>query len=149
MAISINRRKEKCLILKKINNYLRWYSCLEDSTLNQWWFNTETCEIVHNEVVKWRNLSDDDSVQKDKYIPMPRIDIIQMEKDFLDLENLHPIIYILQNNINSDFDCEFKKYIDYNHLFNKWHNYEANELQKKAISWCIANKIPYSIKSSD
>ena len=125
--------------------YYRWYPFIEDPKRNQWWLNVETYDVIHNDEMKSIILTD--NARKKLYIPMPRVDIVQMEKDFLNCENLHSVIHTLQKK-EDDFDCEFKKYVDYNMLYDKWHKYEAERLQRVAIKWCEENNILYTLKTS-
>lgn len=82
--------------------------------------------------------------QKEVLIPVPLVNITDIEKDFLDsIERSKDIDAIADRN--PDFDCSFKTYIDYNGMVNAWHQFEGERLESIAVSWCKKNKIRYTL----
>ena len=131
--------KSNMINITKAKYYFRWYPSEWQVSTSLWWYNAKA-----NKMIAYNDIDPYSKNQKEALIPVPLINMTDIEKDFLDsIERSKDIDAIADRN--PDFDCSFKTYIDYNSLVNAWHQFEGERLESIAISWCKKNKIRYTI----
>lgn len=125
------------LSLRSFRYYLRYYPNEAPDATVQWWYNQRTGEVVHSDIFH----SDVD--QPWLWVPIPLVDVITLEKDFLKSKGLSRILSNLIEAPHKDFDVEFKIYVDNHGLNTEWHFYEANALENATVVWCNEHHIKY------
>ncbi len=120
---------------------MRWYSFLYGASCAQWWFDPQTYTITHNDELD-RHIKHFQSRIK-LMIPIPKVDIPMLEEKYLKSTGQDDVIRQLRAAIGSDFDVEFKKYVDHSCQLTGWHNFEAAYLFSIAKTWCQDNDVEY------
>lgn len=83
--------------------------------------------------------SPDEIVESGVYLLFVRVDVVSLEKDYL--QQYYPKdIKIVDAE---DPDASFKRLIEKRNSISHWHNYERNALRTAVEQWCKANRVPY------
>ncbi|MDO5434957.1 MAG: hypothetical protein Q4G19_01150 [Clostridia bacterium] len=129
------------LDIEKFKYYLRWYPFLYGADCAQWWFDPQTYTIIHDD-------ERDSHIEKFHtririMIPIPKVDIPMLEEKYLKSTGQEDVIRQLHAVTDSDFDAEFKKYVDHSCQLTEWYKFEAAHLLSIAKTWCQDNDVEY------
>lgn len=130
--------------IAKLKYYFRWYPFECESDEPQWWYNRCTGEVVHRDEINVRSYCQRAEQLEYTMLPVPMINIVEMEKEFLTMHGYTRIKNEMQQDTRHDFDYQFKCFIDYNGLTRTWHLFEGEKLQAVAITWCKDNGIRFA-----
>lgn len=129
--------------MAKFKYYLRWYPFEWDNSSALWWYDSVSEEVLPHDRIDSDFCQNDDAYSQQFLLPLPMVDMVELEKAFLASRGHARVIDRIERNTRKDFDCQFKEFIDYNGLFPDWHAYEAAKLHSEAISWCRRHGIRY------
>lgn len=119
----------------------RDYCNIPGSTRVDWWFCRHTCSLISQEQLRrqYGFCSPDEIVESCAYLPFIRVNIVSMEKDYL--QKYYPEDVNIADT--ADPDASFKCLIEKRGGGSHWHNYERNALKAAVEQWCKANRVPY------
>lgn len=129
------------LDIDKFKYYLRWYPFLYSACCVQWWFDPTNYTITHNDELDHHKEQFQPHIKPK--IPIPKVNIPMLEEEFLKSTGQDDVIRHLHEVLDSDFDIEFKKYVDYSCQLTEWYNFEASYLLSIAKKWCQDNDVEY------
>lgn len=129
------------MTIEELMYYGRYYS-FESKGYHLWWFDLQKANVYqYDELIqKFGYSSQEEIVSSGMFVPLFETDIVKLEHEFLLLRN-YKQIKRLEKQLNSDFDTEFKVFIEKNDLIKSWHDFEYNRLYQDAIVWCRENHI--------
>lgn len=83
--------------------------------------------------------SPDEIVESGVYLPFVRVNVVLLEKDYL--QQYYPKDIKIADA--ADPDASFKRLIEKRSSGSHWHNYERNALRAAVEQWCKVNRVPY------
>jgi len=124
--------------------YGRYYSS-ESEGYHIWWFDTEKATVrQYDELLEeFGYCSWEEILSSGYFIPLFETDIVELEREFILNTQGHAIAGQFETVSDSDYDTEFKIYIERNHLSKIWYEFERERLYKDAVDWCKANKLKF------
>ena len=127
----------------KFKYYFRWYPFECSNNLPLWMFDKQTGKVLSK---KDADILASKGKAEHVLLPLPLVDIVEMEKEFLTTCGYEKEKNKMQKDMQKDFDCLFKCFIDYNGLTQAWHVFEGEKLQACAINWCKANGVRFIVE---
>lgn len=129
--------------IEDISAYGRFYSDIKDHV--KWWFCLTDYKIYDTESVisKFNYGNEESIVSAGVFIPLFKTDVIKLEREFLASMSINRSNMPFCCDDISDFDRNFKIYIEENFLVREWYYFEQERLCKEAINWCKTNGIVF------
>ena len=129
------------MTIKELMYYGRYYS-FEKEDHHLWWFDSKTAVVFQYDelVTKFGYGSQEEVINSQRFIPLFKTDIVELEFEFLSIQNCK-FVRQLKKQKDLDFDVTFKKFIEKNNLTESWRAFENNRLFSDAIEWCKENNI--------
>ena len=83
--------------------------------------------------------SPDEMIESGVYLPFVRVDIVSLEKEYL--QQYYP--KEIQKIDSTDPDVSFKRLIERRNGYAHWHSFERSALRVAVEQWCKENGVPY------
>ncbi len=130
------------MTIDELMYYGRYYRS-ESEGYHIWWFDLDRAVVYQYDdlIEKFGYCSQDEILSSGYFIPLFETDIEELEREFISKTQNHAIIKQFEGILNSDFDTEFKIYVEKNHLLKSWYTFERKRLYEDAIVWCKTNHI--------
>lgn len=108
-----------------------------------WWFDPNNKQIfLYDDLLKTFGYNSlEDIINFSEFIPLFETDIIKLEHQFISETQTKKVMIFFKDIADSDFDREFKIFIEKESLIGTWHDFEKKNLYKDALKWCDENHI--------
>ena len=103
-----------------------------------WWFDLQSKQLCQYEdlLEKFGYHSQEDLMNTGKFVPLFKTDILALEYRFILETKSKKVINFFDKLSDSDFDREFKIFIEKNFMVEAWHHFEKRHLYEDALQWC-------------
>ena len=130
------------MTIEELMYYGRYYT-FENEGYHLWWFDPQDSKVYkYEELLKeFGYRSQEEILYIKRFIPLFETDIVALEHEFLAIRGAK--IKQLEHAVisDSDFDVEFKKFVEERDLTNAWHDFEYERLYHDAVVWGKENQI--------
>lgn len=128
------------MTIEELMYYGRYYD-FEYEGHHLWWFdlNSETVHQFDELIKKFGYLSQDDIISSGLFIPLFETNIVNLEQEFLKLNNYNIKQFELLDY--PDFDTCFKVFVEKNNLLESWRKFENQRLYDDMMIWGKENGI--------
>ena len=134
--------------INEIMFYGRYYDSDKQSYNNYWWFDKADEKVFSvKEIMQLFNYESEDEIfEIGSFIPLFKVDILNLEKAFIKDLNNKEISKKFKDKDGEALNISFLEYIEREPLIEDlWFDYERKHLSSQAENWCKENHIPYKI----